>query len=803
VETDRNMPLTYRHTLLLGLCAAMALGAVSSPLGAAGARADAALLKKIASRLDGTTGVVAIEASAPVPYVASQPDERTFVIELRDVVASGFEDDFTADPRHPVAAVQVESAHAVDGVAVARVRMTLGRAMRPRVRSVRNVIYVEADRIDGSAAAERISLSGPSTAIRDLRVTKRGGATAVTLRGTSRLVATSVQEPKDGQRRLVLDFPNVTSALAPATPVNQGPVERVRVGFSPKSPLITQVSMDLTRAATYRLETSADGNDLTVVFDEPVADPIAALKAGTLTASPAAADPAPAPPAVDTIGVDLPVRPAQQMAAVQTNGPGRGPLLDSPRPAVVAESPRPAARAQAAPAAPAAAPVPAGPAPAPQAAAPQPPVQTTTVAPPRYSGHPVSLDFQGSDLRAVLRVFAEISGLNIVIDPTIQGTVDVALRDVPWDQALDIILRANKLGYVVDGTIVRIAPLTVLADEEAQRRKLSEEQALAGELQVLTRSLSYARADDLRPLLTTTVLSQRGTIQTDQRTNTIIINDLPDRLQRASELLTTLDRPEPQVEIEARIVQTTRDFARRLGVAWGVNARASAALGNGLPVAFPNQASVTGRTGANQGAPPPDPGSDLVSNMVNLGVQGAPSAVGLALGSINGAINLDVALSAVEESGQGKILSTPRVATQNNVAAEITQGVQIPIQTVANNTVTVTFRDAALTLKVTPQITAANTVIMNINLENASPDFSRSVNNIPPIDTQRAVTQVLVEDGETTVIGGIFISREQASQDRTPALHRIPLLGWLFKRDEFAEESRELLIFITPRILRL
>ena len=134
----------------------------------------------------------------------------------------------------------------------------------------------------------------------------------------------------------------------------------------------------------------------------------------------------------------------------------------------------------------------------------------------------------------MLRTFSEISGLNIVIDPTIQGTVDVALRDVPWDQALDIILRANKLGYVVDGTIVRIAPLTVLADEEAQRRKLSEEQALAGELRVLTRSLSYAKAEDLRALLTATVLSQRGSIQIDARTNTLIINDLADRLERAT-----------------------------------------------------------------------------------------------------------------------------------------------------------------------------------------------------------------------------------------------------------------------------
>jgi type IV pilus assembly protein PilQ len=403
----------------------------------------------------------------------------------------------------------------------------------------------------------------------------------------------------------------------------------------------------------------------------------------------------------------------------------------------------------------------------------------------------------------VLRTFAEISGLNIVIDPTVQGTVDVALRDVPWDQALDIILRANKLGYIVDGTIVRIAPLNVLADEEAQRRKLAEEQALSGTLRVLTHALSYARAEDVAPLLTRTVLSQRGQIQTDVRTNTLIINDLPERLTQVTDLLVTLDRPQPQVEIEARIVQTNRNFARTLGVQWGVGARASTALGNTLPTAFPNQGSITGRLNTSQGAQPPDPGTDSVPTMVNLGAGAANSAIGIALGSINGAVNLDVALSALESSGNGRLLSTPRVATQNNVEAEITQGVQIPIQTIANNTVTVTFKDAALTLRVTPQITAANTVIMRISVENASPDFGRSVGGIPPIDTQRAITSVLVSDGDTTVIGGIYISREQATQDRTPALHRIPLLGWLFKRDALTEENRELLIFITPRIVRL
>jgi type IV pilus assembly protein PilQ len=195
--------------------------------------------------------------------------------------------------------------------------------------------------------------------------------------------------------------------------------------------------------------------------------------------------------------------------------------------------------------------------------------------------------------------------------------------------------------------------------------------------------------------------------------------------------------------------------------------------------------------------------TDHAATTVNLGVSGASSAIGLALGSVNGAVNLDLALSALEQSGQGRVLSTPRVSTQNNIEAEITQGLQIPIQTVANNTVTVTFKDAALTLKVKPQITAANTVIMSISLENATPDFSRSVQGIPPIDTQRAITQVLVGDGETTVIGGIYVNNQQTVTDRTPALNRIPLLGWLFRREAITDSSKELLVFITPRVTKM
>ncbi len=417
-----------------------------------------------------------------------------------------------------------------------------------------------------------------------------------------------------------------------------------------------------------------------------------------------------------------------------------------------------------------------------------------------YNGHAITLDFQQADLRLVLRAFTEISGLNIVIDPTVQGSVDVALRDVPWDQALDIILRANKLGYILDGTIVRIAPLTVLADEEAQRRKLADEQALAGQLQVVTKTLSYARAEELQTLLTRSALSQRGTVQVDPRTNTLIITDLADRLQTASQLIETLDKAQPQVEIEARIVQTNRNFARELGVQWGFNGRVDPALGNTTNLAFPNSGSLNGRVGPLQGPA----GAATTPTAVNLPVGSATSGVGLSLGSVNGAFNLDMALTALEQSGNGRILSTPRVSTLNNVEAQVMQGVQIPLQTIANNTVTVTFKDAALLLTVTPQITAADTVIMRIQLENATPDFSRAAGPaaIPPIDTQRAITTLLVNDGQTTVIGGIYTSNQQNLTNKTPGLSEIPLLRWLFRRDRVSDESRELLIFITPRIIR-
>ena len=259
---------------------------------------------------------------------------------------------------------------------------------------------------------------------------------------------------------------------------------------------------------------------------------------------------------------------------------------------------------------------------------------------------------------------------------------------------------------------------------------MAAQRALEGELLVLARTLSYGRAADLGRLVTQAVLSSRGQLQVDERTNTLLITDLGDRLEAAQELLDTLDRAEPQVEIEARIVQARTRYARELGIRWGVTGRLAPDIGNTTPLTFPNRGGLTGRVGGSQG---PHAGAaderagamEDAGTAVNLGVLAATSALGLTLGAVDGSLNPDVVLSAAEHEGQVETLSHPRVTTQNNVQATIVQGDQIPIQTVANNTVTVQFKDAALRLAVTPQIAAADTVILQLEIDNDFVNYGR------------------------------------------------------------------------------
>jgi type IV pilus assembly protein PilQ len=412
----------------------------------------------------------------------------------------------------------------------------------------------------------------------------------------------------------------------------------------------------------------------------------------------------------------------------------------------------------------------------------------------------VSLELQGADLRAALRALAALAGVNLVLHPAVEGRVDLALRDVPWPQALDAMLRTHQLGVEREGAIARVAPTSVFASEAAERRKRLEERQREDALSqrvVRALKLDYAKAQALAPLVKKVALSPFGDVSVDEATNTLIVVDLPEGLTRAEGLVASLDVSQPQVEIEARIVQTTRDWSSELGVRLGLTAEATSRLGNTLPLVFPNQAVVAGQTG--------------------LEAEGRDQ-VGALLGSVGGAVRLDVVLSALEREGKARVLSAPRVTTQNNVEAEVQQGTQIPYVTAAtpipgsdgNDVIaalqppTVQFKDASLKLKVTPHITSGNAVLMRVELERSAPDFANVIpgNPNPPIATSKAVATVQVGDGETTVVGGVLMTSETSSVRRTPGLHHVPLIGWLFRDRVEDEAAQELLLFITPRILR-
>jgi type IV pilus assembly protein PilQ len=430
----------------------------------------------------------------------------------------------------------------------------------------------------------------------------------------------------------------------------------------------------------------------------------------------------------------------------------------------------------------------------------------------KYTGAPISLDFKDGDLQDIFRLFADISGLNVVVNPGVSGKVTLKLNEVPWDQALDLILKTNSLGYTLEDNVIRIARLTDLQREEQDKRKLAEEKALAGDLVPYRARLSYAKASGLEPTIKKVALSPRGNITIDDRTNTMIITDLQQYLDKAVDLIRDLDRATPQVEIEARIVVTSRNFTRQMGIQWGFLNQQTAQFGNTTGLTFPNSVILNGQgvsgggLPANQGglANTAGIGSGNRGYAVNLPAAGFNTALGISMGNILGSFNLDAALTALENQGRGRILSTPKITTQNNQEAEIKQGVQIPIQTNANNTISVTFKDATLTLKVTPQITDAGTVILRLEVQNDSPDFSRQLVGAPapPINTQSAKTIVLVKDGATAVIGGIYQSTEQTARQNTPFLANLPVLGYLFRNNSVRNENTELLLFITPRIVK-
>ncbi|MGA8152290.1 MAG: type IV pilus secretin PilQ [Terriglobales bacterium] len=433
--------------------------------------------------------------------------------------------------------------------------------------------------------------------------------------------------------------------------------------------------------------------------------------------------------------------------------------------------------------------------------------QMTQISPPvepKYTGEPISVNLKDVDLKDFFRLIHEISGLNVVLDPNVKGSLTIVLDDVPWDQALDIVLKNNSLARQLDGNVLRIATIDTLRHEAEARRAQHDAEALAVDKVTFTRFLSYAHARDL---VTTCkkFASQRGDVIADERTNAIIVHDVPSVMPVIDRLLTQLDRKTQQVEIEARVVAATRSFARDLGTQFGFGWGNHTSNVGGAGSVGTSPAGVFGLQPLYPiiGTSAPAPGTltqiPLFSNLPST----SPTS-GLTLQNFSKNIQLDLILTMAESRGLVKILSRPRVVTQNNIQALVRQGVRVPIVTQAQlgGPPTVTYVDAFLRLTVIPQITSEGTIFLNVDVENTTPDFGQSIQGNPTLITQQATTQVLVTDGGTVVIGGVIQTNNSVQVSQVPLLGNIPYLGNLFKHTNVSTTNQELIFFITPRIIQ-
>jgi len=419
-----------------------------------------------------------------------------------------------------------------------------------------------------------------------------------------------------------------------------------------------------------------------------------------------------------------------------------------------------------------------------------------------YTGTPMDFSFKNADLANVLKFIAQVSNLNIVIDPGVTGRISSELKQVPWDQALELFLKINSLDMILEGNILRIGDVDKLAKEAEKRRKLQEARQMEGNLEVITRKLSYAKAKDVVSILTKQ-LSKRGEIVVDERTNMLIISEVAENISVIDKLIDTLDSSNPQVSIEAKIVETSTSFLKSVGIQWGTNFTADSFHGNQTNLTFPNTIGISGDQVSNQlnpGIPSPLDGGGYAVNVPATGA--ANSGIVFSLANAANTFQITTALSAMESSGKGRIISAPKITTQDNMEAKIVQGARIPIQTTQNNTVTVRYENAALELVVTPHITAKGTIVMDVSIKNDYPDWGNTVLGNPQIITQEVQDTVTSNDGGTIVIGGIFKVEDSNTSDKVPFLSKIPILGSLFKNSYKRRDQKELLIFITPRIVK-
>jgi len=639
---------------------------------------------------------------------------------------------------------------------------------------------------------EPAGATATAAVISSVAITQAPRRSAVRVEGEGRLEvhAARMQNPD----RLVLDFAGARLAVQKTViPGLSAPVRGVRIGQY--RPDVARVVIDLTTATPYQL--SREGEAVVISFEAPVAAPVDSGSSMTAATSEqnentrpefhySAAAPRPvaghsskdlriaAPrfalpgeltqPSVilaSYSGKKEPVRPdatTQQAAAQQAVQQANTAAMTM---AATSASQTPAAAA------------PAG----------------------KYTGEPISVNLKDVDLKDFFRLIHEISGLNVVLDPAVKGTLTIVLDEVPWDQALDIVMQNNSLDKQLNGNVLRIATRATMKGEAESQRDLEKAQAEATPPVTTTRVLSYAKASTMSATLKK-FLSSRGDILFDDRSNQIIIRDIPSTFPVIDNLIRQLDRKSQQVEIEARVVSASRSFALDIGTQLAFAGQTSSGR------SWLSGDSTVGTSSVSTTPPPLVTTAGTSSLPLNTNFPAVAPTSGIFLGHRSPNFAVDLFITAAEAKGVGKLLSKPKITTQNNEKSTIKQGTKIPIQTTINNTISVQYIDAVLRLEVTPQITAEGTVFMDVLVENTQIDAGiPRVQGIPALDTESAETKVTVADGGTVVIGGIIVSTQRTDIQQVPLVGSLPLIGHLFKRTSISTTSQELLFFLTPRIL--
>ncbi len=577
-------------------------------------------------------------------------------------------------------------------------------------------------------------------------------------------------------RRLVVDLDGARNVSDHWKYESEAPfVTDVRMArFSNKDGGVVRVVADLAGQPQYAVRPSDSGIEITLTKRESVGE-VPSPSAGSLARSNGGANPAPAEQ----------VAPAE-VASLQptTERVEISPVADPPANTAADPASDPAPEVSETAKATSAAEVLAGSLEASVTPMPGQP-QSASASGPKYTGQPISLDLKNVDLKDFFRLIHEISGLNVIVDPDVTGTVTMVLDDVPWDQALAIVLRDNGLGEQLQGNVLRIAKLSTLQAEQSEAQKMAEAKMEAAPLVTVFRRISYAKASTIATLLKSWVgggaLSPRGSVLVDDRTNTLIISDIPQRIPMIENVINKLDTRAAQVSIQARIVRVTSDFARNLQTA--------------LSTALTNTSGSTimgGATGQGVGATSVRPPTVTTGTAGGFGV--------FVISNAGARYVLNAAIAAAETRDEAKTISRPSIVTQNNVEGTVIQGTQIPIQTTINNTISIQYVQASLELMVTPQVTADGNVFLTIQITNATPGPALTSAG-PSIATQSATTQVLVPNGGTVVFGGVNVTSRSKSLTQVPWLGTIPILGHLFKNTDTTSNDQELLFFVTPRVL--